>query len=154
MDRRSFLTTTVGAITGLALAGKAVASVAPQTYVLYGDGSHDDSEALQAWVDGLPVVSGGYVTLSEADGIRILRNGDFRMNKTIFFRGSHQWHIFENCQFHALPALGYQPMFDGEQGQGVVKWNYCDFRGNSSGTTRYFPTQTYNYLNGKGFWNA
>jgi len=125
MDRRSFLTTTVGAIAGLALAGKAVASVAPKTCVLYGDGKHDDTEALQAWADGKHVISAGYPVIVTPTEIS---NADFRMGRTVTMDRAATMRL-TNCQFQATKELrDGQPMFDlKDNDQMYVFYTGCAF---------------------------
>lgn len=50
MQRRSFLKS-VGTMLGVAVIAPQMAFSTPR-HILYADGIHDDSEVLQAWVDG------------------------------------------------------------------------------------------------------
>lgn len=50
MNRRSFVATLGVGITALALMPQTLLS--KPRYVLYGDGEHDDTDALQAWIEG------------------------------------------------------------------------------------------------------
>jgi len=135
MNRRDFLLTATGAIGVLALSIKAE----PKQYVLYGDGKHDDTEALQAWVDGKDVISGGYVVLRSSPNHRLLTNGDFRMRETLVFRNKELYNQFENCQFEAVKDFGEAPMFKIEVPTHLVAFGTTAFRGYNSSNSRFTP---------------
>ena len=66
--------------------------------ILYGDGVRDDSEALQAFFDGKPVLS--------PDGTRVvdtLEGDTFFVSKTIDISRS-QYRTFRNCTIHFTPS--------------------------------------------------
>lgn len=67
--------------------------------ILYGDGKHDDHEALQAWADDIEVVSGGYMKVSK----RVLIDGDFRLSRPVYLRNGE--YDFTNCQIHGADMI-------------------------------------------------
>lgn len=81
MNRRDFLAKT----SALAVAAIILPRVAePPIPVLYGDGVHDDTAALQAWFDGRPVMWRGEVRQGG-----VIMNGSFRVTGPV---DASRWH--------------------------------------------------------------
>lgn len=64
MDRRKFIAGTAMTVAAIAIPCKA------STPVLYGDGQHDDTRALQAFVNGEKVIYSDGTPARMADGLR------------------------------------------------------------------------------------
>lgn len=79
MNRRSFLTTIPAIATIATLAPRIALAGAP---ILYCDGVHDDTDALQALIDGKPV--------RNLDGRRVqsLHGGTYLLRKTLWIRNN------------------------------------------------------------------
>ncbi|MEQ9565484.1 MAG: hypothetical protein RLN85_06670 [Pseudomonadales bacterium] len=93
MNRRSFFKLTAGA----AIAPVAAKLVNPLTPVLWGDGVHDDTSALQALLDGEVVEFANPSTASGAgwsENIFRMPGGIFRLSKGVEFKGK------SNCEYH------------------------------------------------------
>ena len=68
MNRKNFIKTLIGATSLVAIPAIGLAKpVAPTVPVLYGDGIHDDTAALQAWFDGTPLRFAKEVLLLNGD---------------------------------------------------------------------------------------
>jgi len=80
MSRRAFVGTTVAVAAAAALPLQSLRAAVP----LYGDGVHDDTDALQALFDGHPVrpMQAGMVARNENGTVRLL-NGSFQMREPI-----------------------------------------------------------------------
>lgn len=76
MKRRDFLQLT-------AFGAVAIALPVRGSDVLYGDGVHDDTLALQAFLDGKPVIGADGQPIKD-----IVRSMVFKLSDTIYFRGS------------------------------------------------------------------
>lgn len=85
LTRRGFLkgVLTVGAVAAL----PALALHGMPT--LWGDGIHDDTEALQALFDGKEVIHGDNVIVRRCAGDFRLAGGTFRISKTLEINGMH-----------------------------------------------------------------
>ena len=82
--------------------------------VLYGDGLHDDTPALQAFFDGGPVlVDGELVTESN----RILRNGSYIVSETVHLRARNLRGI-DGARFRWSGQYSFQPHV-GSSGPGI-----------------------------------
>lgn len=83
LSRRGFLTgvIAVGAVAAL----PALASDMP---ILYGDGVHDDTAALQAFIDGKPVIRDGVVYRCDGDEPVVLHGGIYEISDTLVFDNS------------------------------------------------------------------
>jgi hypothetical protein len=97
INRRSFIAGVTSLATAIAIAPRVV--FAKPTPVLYGDGKHDDTEALQAWFDGDRVVySDGAVA-----GGPTLANREFLISGPITLRGNAERHFtYNRVRFHSL----------------------------------------------------
>jgi hypothetical protein len=76
MNRKSFILTLAAGFTSLFI------QLPRKKYVLYGDGIHDDTEALQAWFNG------DYEDVCHPDGSPVgkkLWNGKYRLTGTLHF---------------------------------------------------------------------
>lgn len=75
---------------------------------LWGDGIHDDTEALQAAIDGLPVNLAPGVWLERTSGTINLGSGRFKMKNSLFF-GRHS--PFTTVKGGTLQLPTYLPAF-------------------------------------------
>jgi hypothetical protein len=81
----------------------------PQTFQealrLWGDGIHDDTAALQAWLDGSPVIRGDGSMVG-----RVLYGGSYRVSGTIYMREDQPGRELFGNEFHG-PVAADKPMF-------------------------------------------
>lgn len=109
MNRRNFIRHAVAASAAIALAPK-ILFAQPERYILYGDGVHDDTQTLQAWLDGKPVYDANGRLLGN-----YLRRGTFRMTEGITFKNADNHHItnchlkFERSSSDVLIDMGDNP---------------------------------------------
>jgi len=101
MDRREFIegigllaVMSGGGLVGVAIyrdyerAAGAARRRTKRVYVLYGDGIHDDTEALQAACDGEPFVWRGRLYDREDDWL--VSGGQFRLSRTLYVNRAEQ----------------------------------------------------------------
>jgi len=92
MKRRDFLKTAVGTLGAIAFLGTSAFS----DPILYGDGQHDDTVALNAWIQGKPVryANGALVG-------NVISGKEFRVSGVIdFTKGRRNALTIESCYFH------------------------------------------------------
>lgn len=77
MNRRTFSKLTIAS--GLGLGLLATKSKAYSKIILYGDGKHDDTQALQAWVDGKDVYTKDGNKVSKS----YLPSGEYKVSSTV-----------------------------------------------------------------------
>lgn len=103
VSRRSFLrgALTVGALSVL----PAIPAFAERIPTLWGDGIHDDTQALQAFLDGKPVrVDGAFIAVRSGDGVR-LSGGRFLVSDTIFVGDGRPSCVMTECLFWKSAAM-------------------------------------------------
>lgn len=107
MQRRTFLK--LSGMAGLALV---LPPLPARRYVLYGDGKHDDTEALQAWFD--------HRTVYYADGSLVeneLRPAGYWLSKTLTLCDSDEPRIVQGSYFQWTKNLDL--LLDGCKGRNV-----------------------------------
>lgn len=94
LGRRTFIG---AAMSAAALSAMPAMAAPPLT--IHGDGKADDTAAIQALLDGTPVMMGGQI-IKPVDGNVRLSDGLFRISKTLKVTRSS---YIENCVFYCWP---------------------------------------------------
>jgi hypothetical protein len=97
LSRRGFLTGMVAVAAVTAAAALPLPSFA-SVPTLWGDGEHDDTEALQALLDGKPIIRDGVLLEPDGHGIRLI-GGVYQVSDTLHIR-TPRTHIY-NAHFRA-----------------------------------------------------
>lgn len=101
MERRQFLKDSVLFATVALFAPRlALNAFEPKKHVLYGDGIHDDTKALQAWLNGQPVDRPWGPTMNRF----YLDSGEYRISNTLQVEG---------CQFRSIAHSSFYAEGDG-----------------------------------------
>ncbi len=80
---------------GLGLGALALGMPKKETYILWGDGIHDDTEAFQAWVNGEEVYWEGSGEMVE----EILMDKRFKISNAIYIRPLKSEKVVHHCTF-------------------------------------------------------
>jgi hypothetical protein len=100
MNRRTFLISLGAATAVAALAPQVFTSVPPPLPILYGDGIHDDSVALQAWLDGKLVRGPNESPVSPY----LIHGKHFWLSRTLYWHGNgHGITEIMDCHFEWAP---------------------------------------------------
>jgi hypothetical protein len=105
MPVRKILTATAPEIAFTPSGTGATAMTAQEALRLWGDGIHDDTAALQAWLDGRPVIRGDGSMVG-----RVLSGGSYRVSETIYMREDQPGRELFGNEFHG-PIAADKPMF-------------------------------------------
>jgi hypothetical protein len=137
MNRRNFLAAAGAALAGLALGGReALATIRPvpaRPLALYGDGLHDDTEAINAWAAGKPV--------QYADGTpvdkHIIHDQYLLVSDSIRFV-TPGYHAMYNCRIQASSDFkGSALIYTDSEDKIFLKFDGCDFWGPSTNPTNF-----------------
>ena len=102
MNRRSFLKI-AGAAGLLTVTPISIASaLATKVPVIYGDGIHDDSDGLEAALNGKDFVCAKNLVVREGNNL-VVSNGNFLLNKGLTFSDTLS-SVVRNCHFKFVPA--------------------------------------------------
>jgi len=110
MNRREFLQAILaaGVAPYVSTAAGVLMPVRKRAIWLWGDGYHDDTEALQALFDGLPVKNVGLATAHNVGGHIHLSRGHFLITSTIFMASNSNSVVRDSyfkCNFQNGPAF-------------------------------------------------
>ncbi|GAB3937490.1 hypothetical protein [Larkinella terrae] len=106
MKRRAFLAKSLAAVGAVSVLG---ATIKPERYVLYGDGVHDDTKALQAYFDGKEVFWAHIIDYQSPSGVaRNITGKTLLLSDTIYLRNKIPTHVQRIKDCHVLAASGFK----------------------------------------------
>jgi hypothetical protein len=105
MPVKKILTATAPEIAFIQNGTGATSRTVQEALRLWGDGFHDDTAALQAWMDGKPVIGVNGTLVG-----RVLFGGQYRVSDTIYMREDQPTRELFCNQFHG-PVAADKPMF-------------------------------------------
>lgn len=137
LPRRGFLFGLAAAMAAPAIVrASALMPVKPWARILYGDGVHDDADAINALTWGEPVVFPGGALINVAPGLPMIPPGTYRISAPIKIPVNFEKFIIRDCHFEADPNVdGYLDFTHKGEVSGKVYVESCAFTG---GTGRNF----------------